>query len=103
MKTKDIQRGIESPLRRKSGDSPRLGQVTRLRHSHVPTSGRSGRSGRRREEVGRRVGYSLQPPRPYKLVNNGAALEQKGRCAIATNSGSIKGTIAAGSDRKSVV
>lgn len=32
-----------------------------------------------------------------KLVNNGAALEQKGRCAIATNSGSIKGTISAGS------
>ena len=32
-----------------------------------------------------------------KLVNNGAALEQRGRCAIATNSGTIKGTIAAGS------
>ena len=30
-----------------------------------------------------------------KLVNGGAALEQKGRCAIATNSGAIKGTIQA--------
>ena len=33
-----------------------------------------------------------------KLVRDGAALEQRGRCAIATNSGQIKGTIeAAGS------
>lgn len=31
-----------------------------------------------------------------KLINNGSALEQRGRCAIATNSGQIKGTIAAG-------
>src|SRR5262245_23917947 len=30
-----------------------------------------------------------------KLVNNGSALEQRGRCAIATNSGQIKGTIQA--------
>ena len=30
-----------------------------------------------------------------KLVNNGATLEQRGRCAIATNSGQIKGTIQA--------
>ena len=32
-----------------------------------------------------------------KLASGGAALEQKGRCAIATNSGAIKGTITAGS------
>jgi hypothetical protein len=30
-----------------------------------------------------------------KLVNNGSALEQRGRCAVATNSGQIKGTIQA--------
>ena len=30
-----------------------------------------------------------------KLVNNGSALEQRGRCAIATNSGQIKGMIQA--------
>lgn len=30
-----------------------------------------------------------------KLVNNGSALEQRGRCAIATNSGAIRGTIQA--------
>lgn len=30
-----------------------------------------------------------------KLVNNGSGLEQRGRCAIATNSGQIKGTIRA--------
>jgi hypothetical protein len=30
-----------------------------------------------------------------KLVNNGAALEQRGRCAVATNSGQIKGMIQA--------
>lgn len=30
-----------------------------------------------------------------KLVRNGLALEQKGRCAIATNSGQIKGMIEA--------
>jgi len=30
-----------------------------------------------------------------KLVQNGAALEQRGRCAIATNSGQIKGLIQA--------
>ena len=30
-----------------------------------------------------------------KLINNGAALEQRGRCAIATNSGQIRGTIQA--------
>jgi hypothetical protein len=30
-----------------------------------------------------------------KLVNNGAALEQRGRCAIATNSGAIRGSIQA--------
>ncbi|HET7715670.1 MAG TPA: hypothetical protein VFK86_08590 [Bauldia sp.] len=33
-----------------------------------------------------------------KLINNGSALEQRGRCAVATNSGQIKGMIeAAGS------
>jgi len=31
------------------------------------------------------------------LVNGGAGLEQRGRCAIATNSGQIRGTIKAGS------
>jgi hypothetical protein len=30
-----------------------------------------------------------------KLVNNGSGLEQRGRCAIATNSGQIRGTIQA--------
>ncbi len=30
-----------------------------------------------------------------KLVDNGAALEQKGRCALATNSGRIRGKITA--------
>ncbi len=30
-----------------------------------------------------------------KLVNGGSALEQKGRCAVATNSGAIRGTIQA--------
>ena len=30
-----------------------------------------------------------------KLVNNGAGLEQRGRCAVATNSGQIKGMIQA--------
>jgi hypothetical protein len=30
-----------------------------------------------------------------KLVNNGTAIEQKGRCAIATNSGAITGKISA--------
>ncbi len=30
-----------------------------------------------------------------KLINGGAGLEQRGRCAIATNSGAIKGTIQA--------
>jgi hypothetical protein len=32
-----------------------------------------------------------------KLIDGGAAIEQRGRCAIATNSGQIKGTIAAAS------
>ena len=31
-----------------------------------------------------------------KLVNGGAALEQRGRCAVATNSGQIKGMIESG-------
>lgn len=32
-----------------------------------------------------------------KLVKNGSALEQRGRCAVATNSGQIRGMIEAGS------
>ncbi|MCB1501844.1 MAG: hypothetical protein KDK07_19015 [Bauldia sp.] len=43
---------------------------------------------------------NADPERVYckisnKLVNNGAGLEQRGRCAVATNSGQIKGTIQA--------
>jgi hypothetical protein len=67
MKTKDIQRGIESPLRRKSGDSPRLGQVARLRRSHVSTGVRSGRSGRR-------LGNGVDPERRKRVLAWSAVL-----------------------------
>jgi hypothetical protein len=47
-----------------------------------------------------RMGPSAEPEKIYcevanKLVDGGAALEQKGRCAVATNSGRLKGKIAA--------
>jgi len=47
-----------------------------------------------------RQSASSKPEQVYcrianKLVDGGAGLEQKGRCAIATNSGAIKGTIQA--------
>jgi hypothetical protein len=47
-----------------------------------------------------RMGPTAEPERIYckianKLVDGGAALEQSGRCAVATNSGRLKGKIAA--------
>jgi hypothetical protein len=47
-----------------------------------------------------RMGPQAEPERIYcrvanKLVDGGAALEQKGRCAVATNSGRLRGKIAA--------
>lgn len=47
-----------------------------------------------------RMGPSAEPERIYckianKLVDGGAALEQRGRCAVAANSGRLKGKIAA--------
>lgn len=47
-----------------------------------------------------RMGPEAEPERIYcrvanKLVDGGLALEQKGRCAVATNSGRLKGKIAA--------
>jgi len=47
-----------------------------------------------------RMGPAEEPERIYckianRLVDGGAALEQKGRCAVATNSGRLRGKIAA--------
>ena len=47
-----------------------------------------------------RMGPAAEPERIYckianKLVDGGLALEQKGRCAVATNSGRLRGKIAA--------
>jgi len=47
-----------------------------------------------------RMGPSAEPEHIYckianKLVDGGSALEQKGRCAVATNSGRLKGKIEA--------
>lgn len=47
-----------------------------------------------------RMSPAAEPERIYckvanKLVDGGSALEQKGRCAVASNSGSLKGKIAA--------
>lgn len=47
-----------------------------------------------------RMSPAAEPERIYckianKLVDGGSALEQKGRCAVATNSGRLKGKIAA--------
>lgn len=47
-----------------------------------------------------RMSPSAEPERIYckianKLVDGGQALEQKGRCAVATNSGRLRGKIAA--------
>jgi hypothetical protein len=47
-----------------------------------------------------RMGPAAEPERIYckianKLVDGGLALEQKGRCAVATNSGRLTGKIAA--------
>jgi hypothetical protein len=50
-----------------------------------------------------RMSPTAAPERIYckvdnKLVDGGSAIEQKGRCAVATNSGSLKGKIAARGD-----
>ena len=52
-----------------------------------------------------RMGPASPPERIYckianKLVSGGAAIEQNGRCAVGTNSGSLKGKISARGDGK---